>query len=77
MFHLPCDDFIHQSLLLTGCPAKVDAGGLNTLVAHQIRQQSNIVVLLLKVFCVPMPEGMRINHLFVHTIFIGIVFELL
>ena len=46
-------------------------------MAHQICQQSNIIVFLQEVLGIPVTEGVRVYHLFIQSVFVGIVFELL
>lgn len=76
-FTLPCNNLIYDGFLFTGGSPKIDTGGLNTFVPHQVGKQSDIIVLLKEILCIPMPEGMGIYHLLVQPIFLGIVFQLL
>ena len=44
---------------------------------HKIGKQSNVIILLQKVFCVAVMERVRIYYLFVKSVLLGVVFELL
>lgn len=55
-FILPCNNLIHDGFLFAGGSPKIDAGGLNAFVSHQVGKKSDIIVLLKKILCIPMPE---------------------
>ena len=44
---------------------------------HKIGKQSNVIILLQKVLCVAVTERVRIYNLFVKSVLLGVVFELL
>ena len=74
---LPCYNFIYKSLLFTGSSTEINAGRFNAFMPHQIGKQSNIIILFKKILCISMAERVRINHLFIKSIFVSVVFELL
>ena len=41
---LPGDDAIDYGLLFAGGASKVDAGGFDALVSHQVGEQSDVIV---------------------------------
>ncbi len=73
LFLLPCDNFVYKRLLLAGSSAEIYTGGFNTFMSHKISKQSDIIILFEKILCIAMTEGMRINHLFIKTIFVSII----
>ena len=41
-FILPCNNLIHDGFLFAGGSPKIDAGGLNAFVSHQVGKKSDI-----------------------------------
>lgn len=42
-FILPCNNLIHDGFLFAGGSPKIDAGGLNAFVSHQVGKKSDIM----------------------------------
>lgn len=59
---LPCDEPVDQLLLLLRGPGEIDAGGFYAFVAHQIRQEGDIVKTFQKIFGKAVAERMGIDH---------------
>ena len=59
---LPSDHLVHNFLLFGGGHPQIDAGSFYTLMPHQIRQQSYVVVFFNEVFGKPVPERVRVHH---------------
>lgn len=70
---LPCYNFIYKRLLFAGSTAQIYTGGFDTFMPHKVGKQSNIIVLFKKILCVAVSERMRINYLFIKTIFVSII----
>ena len=74
---LPCNNLIHDSFLFASCSPKIDTGGFNTFMSHQVGKQCDIVVFLQEIFSVTVSEGMRINNLLIQSVLFSVVLQLL
>ena len=64
----PCYDAVDEIALLGRRAAKVDARRLNGFMAHQVREQRDVVEPCKEVLGEAMPEGVRIDHLGVKAV---------
>ena len=76
-YRLPCDNPVHDFLLLRAASAQVYTCRFNTLVSHQIDKERNVIELLQEILGEAMTEGMWIYHFLVKPIFYGIILQLL
>ena len=74
---LPSYYLIYNLLLFGTTTTQIDTGSFYAFMSHEVSKQRYVIELLQKILGKPMTERVRINDFLIHTVFCGIVLQLL